>query len=267
VVTEIGQDVTALRAGDHVVVSWANVCHRCFFCRSDQPELCEHGIDHAYAGPYATLGSGEGVWPGFGTATFAEATIVPEGCAIKIDPTFPLELAALVGCAVVTGAGAVRNSARVFAGQSVAVVGCGGVGLSAIQAASEIGAEPIVAFDRLDAKLTLARACGATNVVNTTAADALAAIAELPAVAVSTTHRASMSLSFRWSSRAMRRMSLVGTPNAARREGKYHPATSRRSARPALRSFTSVPATRSPTGAINLDSLRGALRQVACPIP
>ena len=91
----------------------------------------------------------------FGTATFGEETIVPEAACVRVDKDFPLELAALVGCGVVTGVGAVCNSAHVEPGASVAVVGCGGVGLAAVQGARLAGASPIIAVDRVASKLAL----------------------------------------------------------------------------------------------------------------
>lgn len=166
VVERCGAGVTGLEPGDHVVLAWVAPCRRCFQCLHGHPELCEHGMDHAWAEPYARDASGAGVLAAFGTATFGELTVVPEHACVRIDRDFPLELAALVGCAVVTGVGAVRNSARVAPGESVAVVGCGGVGLAAIQGARLAGAAPIVAVDRVGAKLDLARACGATDAVH-----------------------------------------------------------------------------------------------------
>ncbi len=176
VVVEVGADVSSPAVGDHVVLSWVDACRRCPACRRGQVELCEHGIDHAFARTYATASDGTPLWAGFGTATFAEETIVPAGCAIPIDPSFSLELAALVGCGVVTGAGAVRNSAQVAAGESVVVIGAGGVGLSAIQAAIEIGARPVIAVDRLTDKLQLARECGATHTVDGSQVDPVLAV-------------------------------------------------------------------------------------------
>ena len=104
-----------------------------------------------------TLAGGTAYLAAFGTATFGEATVVPESACVPIDRDFPLDLAALVGCGVVTGVGAVCNSAQVAPGESVAVVGCGGVGLAAIQGARLAGAAPIIAVDRVAAKLDLAR--------------------------------------------------------------------------------------------------------------
>jgi S-(hydroxymethyl)glutathione dehydrogenase/alcohol dehydrogenase len=151
----------------------------CFQCLHQHPELCEHGLDHAFASPYATDSNGKGLIAAFGTATFGEETILPEAACIPIDSDFPLVLAALVGCGVVTGVGAVCNSARVEPGASVAVIGCGGVGLAAIQGARLAGANPIIAVDRVASKLALARTCGATEVVDASTTDAVQAVREL----------------------------------------------------------------------------------------
>lgn len=179
VVEETGPNVTALKAGDHVVLSWVAPCRTCFFCLHGHPELCEHGLDHAFAMPYAYASDGTALLAAFGTATFGEVTIVPERACVPIDPAFPLPLAALVGCGVVTGVGAVINSARVEPGASVAVIGCGGVGLSAIQGARLAGAAPIIAVDRIASKLDLARHAGASEAVDASSTDAVAAVREL----------------------------------------------------------------------------------------
>ena len=179
VVLETGADVTTVSPGDHVVLSWVAPCRQCFQCLHAHPELCEHGMDHAFASHYATDPNGEGLLAAFGTATFGEETILPEAACIAIDRDFPLELAALVGCGVVTGVGAVCNSARVEPGASVAVIGCGGVGLAAIQGARLAGAEPIIAVDRYPSKFALARTCGATAVVDASRTDAVQAVREL----------------------------------------------------------------------------------------
>jgi S-(hydroxymethyl)glutathione dehydrogenase/alcohol dehydrogenase len=178
VVVETGAAVSAVEPGDHVILSWVAPCRACFQCEHGHPELCEHGLDHAFASPYAHAADGTPLLAAFGTATFGEETIVPEAACVKIDAAFPLDLAALVGCGVVTGVGAVCNSARVGTGESVAVVGCGGVGLAAVQGARLAGASPIVAVDRVAAKLELARRCGATDVVDASATDPVAAVRE-----------------------------------------------------------------------------------------
>jgi S-(hydroxymethyl)glutathione dehydrogenase / alcohol dehydrogenase len=179
VVLDVGADVRGVAAGDHVVLSWVAPDRTCFYCLRGHPELCEHGLDHAFAMPYATASDGTALLGAFGTATFGEETIVPETACVKIDPAFPLELGALVGCGVVTGVGAVCNSAHVEAGASVAVIGCGGVGLAAIQGARLSGAHPIIAVDRVASKLALARASGATEVVDASGTDAVSAVREL----------------------------------------------------------------------------------------
>ena len=117
VVLATGAEVTTVAPGDHVVLSWVAPCRACFQCLHGHPELCEHGIDHAFAAPYATDPNGDPLLAAFGTATFGEETILPEAACIKIDRAFPLDLAALVGCGVVTGVGAVCNSAHVESGR------------------------------------------------------------------------------------------------------------------------------------------------------
>jgi S-(hydroxymethyl)glutathione dehydrogenase/alcohol dehydrogenase len=179
VITDVGDGVTHVAPGDHVVLSWVVPCRACFYCLHEHPELCEHGMDHAFAGPYAHASNGDAVFSTFGTATFGEETVVPAGAAVPIDKEFPLELAALVGCGVVTGIGAVLHSARVRAGESVAVIGCGGVGLAALQGARLAGASPLIAVDRVASKFVLAQQCGATETVDASAVDAVAAVREL----------------------------------------------------------------------------------------
>jgi len=179
IVLEVGEQVTTVSPGDHVVLSWVAPCRACFYCLRNHPELCEHGLDHAFAMPYATDGNDVGLLAAFGTATFGEETILPEAACIRIDPDFPLDLAALVGCGVVTGVGAVCNSAHVEPGASVAIIGCGGVGLAAVQGARLAGAEPIIAVDRVASKLELARAGGATETVDASGTDAVQAVRDL----------------------------------------------------------------------------------------
>jgi S-(hydroxymethyl)glutathione dehydrogenase/alcohol dehydrogenase len=179
VVMDVGSEVRTLAAGDHVVLSWVAPCRRCFYCLRGHVELCEHGMDHAFAQPYATSDDGTALLAAFGTATYGEETIVPETACVSVAGDFPLELAALVGCGVVTGVGAVCNSAHVEAGASVAVIGCGGVGLAAVQGARLSGAAPIIAIDRVASKLEFARACGATEVIDASKTDAVAAVREI----------------------------------------------------------------------------------------
>jgi S-(hydroxymethyl)glutathione dehydrogenase/alcohol dehydrogenase len=148
VVVEVGDAVTRVVPGDHVVLTWMPPCRNCFWCLSGQVMLCPVGLAASLSGPYATLG-GKPLVRGLGTATFGEETLVPEGEVVRVDASVPLELAALVGCALATGVGAAWHTARVTPGSTVAVVGCGGVGLSVIQGARLAGATTIVAVDRV----------------------------------------------------------------------------------------------------------------------
>lgn len=163
VVESVGSGVTRVAPGDHVLLNWAPSCGGCWFCEQGEPWLCEHAADAANV-PYAEL-DGADLYPALGAGAFAEATLVPERGAVKIPDDVPLELAAVLGCAVLTGAGAVFNTAGVQAGQSVVVIGLGGIGLSALQAARIAGAGPIVAVDVSTEKEALARAHGATDFV------------------------------------------------------------------------------------------------------
>ena len=178
VVTEVGPEVTSVAPGDHVILSWIVPCRTCHACLRGQPTLCDSGMQHVMAGPYGTA-NGDPVRAGFGTATFAEETVVPAGAAIGIPVDFPLDLASLIGCGVVTGVGAVVNTAQVRPGETVVVIGCGGVGLAAIQGARLCGASQIIGVDRVVAKLDLARANGATATVDAAVDDAVAAVRDL----------------------------------------------------------------------------------------
>jgi S-(hydroxymethyl)glutathione dehydrogenase/alcohol dehydrogenase len=162
-VVSVGEGVTSTRPGTRVVLCWAPPCGRCWFCEQGEPWLCEHAGDAA-ATPYATV-DGRDVYPGLSTGGFAEETVVAERAVLPVPDDVPLEHAALVGCAVMTGVGAVLNTARVREGQSVLVVGLGGVGLSVVQGARLVGAGRIIALDRSPEKLDLARRMGATDVL------------------------------------------------------------------------------------------------------
>jgi S-(hydroxymethyl)glutathione dehydrogenase/alcohol dehydrogenase len=162
VVAETGEGVSDFAAGDHVVFNWAPACGDCWHCRHDEPFLCPSG-SAAATRPYASLTDGTPVYPGIGPAVFAEETVVPATALIAIPADIPPEQAALLGCAALTGIGAVRNSARVEAGQSVLVIGLGGIGLAVLQGARLAGADPIIAVDISPEKEALARLCGATE--------------------------------------------------------------------------------------------------------
>lgn len=164
-VTAVGEGVSRLAPGAQVVLNWAPSCGGCHFCGLGEPWLCAEAGAAATV-PYATLASdGRELYPGLGTAVFAEETVVPERAALPLPDGVPLTDAALLGCAVLTGWGAVHHSARVRAGESVVVFGVGGVGLATVQAARIAGAKTIVAVDVSPAKEELARAAGATEFV------------------------------------------------------------------------------------------------------
>jgi S-(hydroxymethyl)glutathione dehydrogenase/alcohol dehydrogenase len=168
-VAAVGDGVTTVRPGDRVVLNWAPSCGGCHFCGLGEPWLCAEAATAAGA-PYAKLAAdGNELYPGLGTAAFAEETVVPAHAVLPLPDGVPLTDAALLGCAVLTGYGAVRHSARVREGESVAVFGAGGVGLATLQAARIAGADRIVAVDVSPEKEELARAAGATDFV--TAAD------------------------------------------------------------------------------------------------
>jgi S-(hydroxymethyl)glutathione dehydrogenase/alcohol dehydrogenase len=178
VVAEIGSSVTRVAVGDHVVLTWMPPCRSCFWCLAGQPMLCITGMAESIGGPYASVG-GEKLVRGLGTATFADETLVPERQVVRVDDAAPLELAALVGCALSTGIGAVWHTAGVEPGSTVAVIGCGGVGLSVIQGARLAGASTIVAVDHLGTKLDAALAVGATDAVDSSTIEPVAAIQAL----------------------------------------------------------------------------------------
>lgn len=167
VVEELGPGVSDLGVGDHVVLVFVPSCGHCLPCRTGRPALCEPG---ALANGQGTLLSGARrlrlkgapVNHHVGVSAFAERAVISRHSAIRIDPALPFEEAALFGCAVLTGVGAVVNTARVEPGAAVAVVGLGGVGLNALLAAQLVGARSIVAVDLHDDKLALARQLGAS---------------------------------------------------------------------------------------------------------
>jgi alcohol dehydrogenase len=169
-VTALGPDVTGLSIGDHVVASFVPACGSCGYCRAGRPALCEPGAAANTAGVLLggerRLHRSDGpVHHHLGVSGFAEHAVVSERSLVAVDPELPWEIAALFGCAVLTGVGAVVNAAGVRPGQSVAVFGLGGVGLAALLGAVAAGAWPIVAVDRVPEKLALARELGASHTV------------------------------------------------------------------------------------------------------
>jgi S-(hydroxymethyl)glutathione dehydrogenase / alcohol dehydrogenase len=178
IVTEVGADVSAVGPGDHVVLTWNVPCRSCPDCLRGDSQLCPHGLAHAFGQPYADSADGP-VWPSMGAGTLAEQTLLPAAAVVPVDPSLPLDLAALLGCAVTTGVGAVTHSAAVHPGQSVLVIGCGGVGLAAIQGARLAGAARIIAADRVAAQLATATANGATDTVDAGDVDVVTAVRDL----------------------------------------------------------------------------------------
>jgi alcohol dehydrogenase len=178
VVEELGPGVEDLAVGDHVVLVFVPSCGHCLPCAEGRPALCEPGAAANTAG--TLLGGarrlsrdGAPLNHHLGCSAFAEYAVVSRRSLVKVDRDLAFEEAALFGCAVLTGVGAVVNTAKLAAGASVAVVGLGGVGLAALLGAAVAGAARIVAVDVAEQKLELARALGATDVVNATAADAV----------------------------------------------------------------------------------------------
>ena len=162
-VVSVGEGVTSTAPGERVVLCWAPPDGTCWYCLQGEPWLCETSSSAAST-PYATV-DGQDVYPGLSTGGFAEETVVSERAVLKVPDAVPLEHAALVGCAVMTGVGAVLNTAKVREGQSVLVVGLGGVGLSVVQGARLAGAGEVIVVDRAPDKLELAQTMGATQVL------------------------------------------------------------------------------------------------------
>ncbi len=182
IVAEVGPGVTSVREGDHVVLSFQPVCGVCYACTQGRPNLCEtrpKAMGVLMDGTTRLHHNGQDVYHFAYTASFAEETVVPESCAIKIRADIPLDRACFVGCGVMTGVGAAINTARVQPGSSVAVIGCGGVGLNVIQGAALAGAHQIIAIDLLGNKLEFAKVFGATHCINSGNDDPLKAVLEL----------------------------------------------------------------------------------------
>jgi Zn-dependent alcohol dehydrogenase len=175
VVTSVGSAVTRVRPGDRVVLGWVPQCGACYFCRRGQPHLCEPGSEavavHGVTNGQTRLRSGNvDVRQLSGLGTFATALVAMEDALVPIPDDIPYEVAAKIGCAVLTGFGAAVNTAHIVRGDTVAVIGCGGVGLNTIQGAVLAGAERVIAIDANLAALDRARSVGATTVVEPGAA-------------------------------------------------------------------------------------------------
>jgi alcohol dehydrogenase len=176
-VVEIGSSITDVAVGDHIVFQFSPSCGRCRRCLEGRPQVCEVAAISKAAGDL--MGGGRRLHDADGVALahhsgvscFAEYAVADRGSVVVIDKDLPLDEAAIFGCAVMTGVGAVINTARILPGDSVAVIGLGGVGLNGLLGAKLGGAETIVAIDLSDEKLGLARQLGATHTVNATDPD------------------------------------------------------------------------------------------------
>ncbi|QHY94676.1 S-(hydroxymethyl)mycothiol dehydrogenase [Streptomyces sp. S4.7] len=170
-VLSVGEGVTHVAPGDGVVLNWAPSCGGCHHCRLGEVWLCASALTGA-GGIHARTAGGTDLHPGLNVAAFAEETVVAANCVLPVPDGIPLTDAALLGCAVLTGYGAVHHCARVRAGESVVVFGVGGVGLAVLQSARIAGASTIVAVDVSPEKEELARAAGATDYLVSTATTA-----------------------------------------------------------------------------------------------
>jgi S-(hydroxymethyl)glutathione dehydrogenase / alcohol dehydrogenase len=180
IVEAVGDEVTSLQPGDHVVACLSGFCGSCAQCLSGHPNLCTGGIvTRTEGGPPRLSQRGAPFRQFLGISSYAERMLLHENSLVRIDPDLPLDRAALVGCGVLTGVGAALRSSGLQAGQTVAVFGCGGVGLSIIQGARIGGAREIVGVDVFPSKLEMARRLGATQVVNGAAEDPVKAVRAL----------------------------------------------------------------------------------------
>ena len=181
VVEAVGEGVSYVRTGDHVITCLSVFCGTCPQCVTGHPNLCENTDVKMAPGAARRM-----TWKGrqhmnqfLNLSSFGEQMLVHENSMVKIDSDIPLDRAALVGCGVMTGVGAVFNAAKVEPGSTVAVIGCGGVGLSAVNGAALAGAARIIAIDRVAAKLELAKELGATDTLNVSNADPVEMVKEM----------------------------------------------------------------------------------------
>ncbi|RUQ22417.1 MULTISPECIES: S-(hydroxymethyl)mycothiol dehydrogenase [Kocuria] len=179
IVESVGDDVTSVAPGDHVILNWRAVCGQCRACRKGQPQYC---FDTHNAQQKMTLEDGTELEPALGIGAFAEKTLVAAGQCTKIEGELTTDQYAavgLLGCGITAGIGAAINTGQVARGESVAVIGCGGVGTAAIAGAALAGATTIIAVDIDDDKLDTARSLGATHTINSKNTDPVEGIREL----------------------------------------------------------------------------------------
>ena len=184
VVVDVGPDVSRVKIGDHVIMSIVPHCGHCDYCQSGRPNYCSTAgnamaVGGLFDGTSRLSEHGEKLNHFLTVASFAEYAVVPESGVVVIPKEMPLDRAALISCAVLTGYGAVHNTAKVRAGSRVAVFGCGGVGLNIVQGARLAGASLIIAIDVTTEKLELAKKVGATHIINATTTDPVAEVKKI----------------------------------------------------------------------------------------
>jgi S-(hydroxymethyl)glutathione dehydrogenase / alcohol dehydrogenase len=180
VVEAVGEDVTYVQPGDHVITCLSVFCGNCDYCLSGRTNLCSnHAATQRSDGSSRLSMDGQPVFQFLELSSFGEYMLVHQNAVVKVTKDIPLDRAALIGCGVTTGVGAVFNTARVQAGSTVAVIGCGGVGLNCVQGAALAGASRVIAVDMVPLKLKLAEQFGATDLVDASKGDAVQQVQEL----------------------------------------------------------------------------------------
>ncbi len=185
IVEAVGDQVTYVRPGDHVITFLSVFCGECDYCLGGRPTLCQsQAMGRALDAAPRLSQNGSPVFQFLNLSSFAEQMLVHEHAVVKIDPEFPLDKAAILGCGVTTGLGASINTAGIRPGDVVAVIGLGAVGFSAVQGARIAGASRIIAIDMAPSKLAQAEGLGATDTVNASEGDAVAKVLELTGTGV-----------------------------------------------------------------------------------
>jgi S-(hydroxymethyl)glutathione dehydrogenase/alcohol dehydrogenase len=183
IVQEVGPGVTKVKPGDHVLLMWVPICGQCYYCTRGQTFLCAEKDKTRSGtmldGTYRLRKGSQNIHSMLGIGCFSEYNVVSERSVLPIDPALPFDMAAVAGCGVITGVGAVINKAKVEPGSTVVVLGVGGVGLNVIQGAVLAKATKILAVDILDHKLELARQFGATHLINASREDPVKRVMEI----------------------------------------------------------------------------------------